>query len=112
MVEDPESRIAIRGDCVLKIGDRLELSVVAELKRSEMNRHASRRTQSEMRADRFIRIDVGIAHEPPRQIRSDRQKSQANGRESLADAREMITPARIAREVHAARRRCDHESAP
>ena len=36
MIEDPESRIAVRGQRLSEIVDRLELSVIAELKRAGM----------------------------------------------------------------------------
>ena len=65
-----------------------------------------------MRFDRFGGIDVRRLHEPARPVRADRQQREADGLESPRDLREVIAPARIAGEVHVARFRADHESAP
>src|SRR5258708_7033263 len=84
-------------------------NVIAEVKRAEVDRDARLRTQSEMRAHGFVRIDVCVTHEPAGQIRSDRQKREADRFEPPADLREMMAPSGVAGEVDVAGRRCDHE---
>ena len=60
----------------------------------------------------LIGIDMLVLHEPTRQVGANRNRSQIETAEPLADIDEVLRVAGVAREIERKRRVTDHPTAP
>lgn len=92
--------------------DRLVLTVVAQLKRPEMNGPALFGVENVVSLDRVVGRHVVGSHEPPWQVGSDGQEGQTRGAKAPANVFEVGTEPGVAREIDHAGRCFQRVAAP